>query len=207
MQAGPDGAVLVPVKAFRLAKVRLAGALAPDERESLARTLAEGVLAAAAPLPVAVVCDDPEVAEWAAGRCDRVVWTPARGLNAAVEAGVDALAADGAGVVVVCHADLPRAADLGSLARPGRVTLAPDRRRDGTNVAAVPARAGFRFHYGPGSFAAHRAEAARLGLACEVADRPELAWDVDVPADLEGLVVGALGWPPGDGGWGSRWSR
>ena len=45
------------------------------------------------------------------------------------------------------------------------MTLVPDRRDDGTNVGAcIPARAGFRFHYGPVSSPAHRAEARRLGL-------------------------------------------
>ncbi len=45
------------------------------------------------------------------------------------------------------------------------VTLVPDRRDDGTNVVCVPTRAGFRFPYGPGSFARHRAEARASGAA------------------------------------------
>ena len=39
-----------------------------------------------------------------------------------------------------------------------------DRRDDGTNVACVPSGAGFRFSYGPGSFARHCDEAVRLGF-------------------------------------------
>ena len=73
-------AVLVPVKAFDRAKVRLAPALAPRERERLARVMAEHVLAAAAPLPVAVVCDDADVAAWARAKDARVVWSPGAGL-------------------------------------------------------------------------------------------------------------------------------
>ncbi|MBO0893955.1 MAG: hypothetical protein J2O39_06235, partial [Acidimicrobiales bacterium] len=53
---GPE-VVLVPVKAFAHAKLRLAPALPPPEREALARRMGERVLAAAAPLPTAVVCD------------------------------------------------------------------------------------------------------------------------------------------------------
>ena len=60
-----DVAVLVPVKDFRQAKVRLAGALAPWERAALARSMASNVVAAADSLPVFVVCDDGEVAAWA----------------------------------------------------------------------------------------------------------------------------------------------
>ena len=64
------------------------------------------------------------------------------------------------------------------------MTLVPDRHDDGTNVACVPSGAGFRFHYGPGSFARHRAEARRLGLPWRVVRDPELTWDVDVPGDI-----------------------
>ena len=64
------------------------------------------------------------------------------------------------------------------------VTLVPDRYGNGTNVIALPTGAGFRFSYGPGSFARHRAEAERLGLPVRVLDLPDLAWDVDEPADM-----------------------
>jgi 2-phospho-L-lactate guanylyltransferase len=64
------------------------------------------------------------------------------------------------------------------------VTLVPDRHRDGTNAACVPSHAGFSFAYGADSFAAHRAEATRLGLTLRLASDPQLGWDVDVAADL-----------------------
>jgi len=181
--SGPE-AVLVPIKAFSEAKVRLAAVLNAADRAALARSLAAGVIAAAGASPVSVVCDDPEVAEWAAAAGAAVIWTPARGLNAAVAEGVSALAAQGVALVTVAHADLPLVTDLTGLGRPDTVVLAPDRRRDGTNVIAIPADCGFSFSYGAGSFGRHRAEAERLGLAVEVVERPDLAWDVDVPDDL-----------------------
>ena len=180
-------AVLVPVKAFREAKVRLAPALSPAERGALARTMAEAVLVAAAPLPVAVVCDDIDVADWARQHGALVVWEPGRGLNGAVEAGVSQLAADGVTEVIVAHGDLPHAADLAALAGAGGITLVPDRRRDGTNVVVVPAQAGFRFSYGPGSFARHHAEALRLDMPPRILDDPRLTFDVDLPVDLDAL--------------------
>lgn len=188
--------VLVPVKAFGAAKQRLAPALGPAERATLARRMAEQVLAAAAPLPVAVVCDDAEVAEWARQLGVTVIGEPGRGLNGAVAAGVSALEAAGAGEVVVAHADLPAARTLAPLTGFSGVTLVPDRRRDGTNVLCVPAGAGFRFAYGPGSFGRHLAEVHRLGLACRVLDQPDLAWDVDVPGDL---IAGCRSAPAGNG--------
>jgi 2-phospho-L-lactate guanylyltransferase len=180
-------AVLIPVKAFRTAKVRLAPALDPGQRAALAQQMAEAVVSAASPLPVAVVCDDVDVAAWARAHRALVVWEPGRGLNGAVEAGVGVLQTLGVEEVIVAHGDLPRAAALPSLAGHDGVTLVPDRRRDGTNVAVVPTGAGFRFAYGPGSFARHRAEADRLALALRVVDDPRLAFDVDDPGDLAAL--------------------
>jgi 2-phospho-L-lactate guanylyltransferase len=177
-------AVLVPVKAFSRAKLRLAPALEPWERADLARRMAAHVLAVAAPLPVSVVCDDAEVAAWATSHGAAVVWAPYRGLDGAVASGVAHLAGLGHSRVIVAHGDLPHARSLADLAPGEGVTLVPDRRDDGTNVAVVPAGAGFRFAYGPSSFGRHRREAERLGLAVTVRRAPELAWDVDVPADL-----------------------
>jgi 2-phospho-L-lactate/phosphoenolpyruvate guanylyltransferase len=176
--------VLVPVKAFGEAKARIAPTLDAAGRDALARIMAERVLAAAAPLPVAVVCDDAEVAQWAQRHGAMVLPEPGRGLNGAVEAGVDRLGAAGASEVLVVHADLPGAHEVAQLGGFEGVTLVPDRRDDGTNVACVPVGAGFRFHYGPGSFTRHRDEARRLGLPCRLVRDPELTWDVDVPDDI-----------------------
>jgi 2-phospho-L-lactate/phosphoenolpyruvate guanylyltransferase len=181
-------AVLVPVKAFREAKLRLAPALPAAERSRLAKEMATHVLSAARPLPVAVVCDDADVAGWARQQGALVVWEPGRGLNGAVQAGVEQLGVAGARQVVVAHADLPLAGPLAWASRFAGVTLVPDRRDDGTNVVCVPTGSGFTFSYGPGSFQRHGAEAHRLGLALRVVREPLLGHDVDVPADL---VAGA----------------
>lgn len=183
-------AVLVPIKAFAEAKVRLAPALDAGARADLARRLAARVLAAGAPLPVAVVCDDDAVAAFAEAHGATVIRTERLGLNGAVAAGVAHLADAGFDEVVVAHGDLPLAAGLADLAGagPSTVTLVPDRRDDGTNVLVVPTGAGFGFHYGARSFAAHRVEAERLGLDVRVVRDERLAWDVDLPDDLEALT-------------------
>ncbi len=180
---GPE-VVLIPVKAFHQAKRRLGTALSDPDREQLVRAMATHVISASAPLPVAVVCDDDVVAAWAEEHGASVVWAPGHGLNGAVRAGVHRLAQAGARWVTVAHGDLPRAKGLGTLSPFDGVTLVPDRRDDGTNVLRLPAIADFRFAYGPGSFRAHRAEATRLGLAVRILRAPDLAYDVDWPADL-----------------------
>lgn len=184
MPSTPSAAVLVPVKAFAAAKVRLAPALAAPDRAALAQTMAEAVVAAAAPLPVAVACDDQGVAAWAEALGAAVIWSPRAGLNGAVQRGFAALGSEGFEVVVVSHADLPHARHLDRTLGFDGVTLVPDRRDDGTNVIAVPTASSFRFAYGPSSFARHLAEAARVGCRVRVLRLPDLQWDVDTPDDL-----------------------
>ncbi|HMG42752.1 MAG TPA: 2-phospho-L-lactate guanylyltransferase [Acidimicrobiales bacterium] len=189
-RVGRSAAVVVPVKAFTVAKLRLSPVLDPPARAALARQLADGVVRAAAPLRVVVVCDDDEVHDWARAAGADVVWCPDRGLNGAVADGVAALREDGVDRAVVAHADLPLARELAWVADFPGVTLVPDRRRDGSNVVAVPTDSGFGFSYGAGSFARHRAEAARLGLPLRIVDDHALRWDVDLPSDLD--------WPHAD---------
>ena len=191
-----QAAVVVPVKAFHAAKLRLAPALSPASRAVLAREMATRVVRAAGSLPVLVVCDDEAVRSWAIEVGAIAYWTPGLGLIGAVEAGVGAAAADGADRVLVAHADLPLATGLNHVVGTHGVVIVPDRWNDGTNVIAIPATAGFRFAYGPGSAARHQAEALRLGLEVQVIDDQVLGWDVDLPGDLqlpsgEDLAAGA----------------
>ena len=127
------------------------------------------------------MCDDDEVRAWAEAQGAEAIWTPGLGLNGAVEAGVAHLARRGVDRVVVAHADLPLATDLTWLADTDGVTLVPDRHRDGTNVACVPAdgrvlvrvrRRQLRRPPGRG----RRASGSTVRLVPD----PRLGWDVDV---------------------------
>ncbi|MEM7339204.1 MAG: 2-phospho-L-lactate guanylyltransferase [Actinomycetota bacterium] len=185
----PDGradvAVVVPIKSFVEAKGRLSASLSPGERADLARDMAAGVIRAAAPLPVWVVCHDHDVARWAMGEGARVMWLSRPGLNSAVSAADRFLHRTGVTRIVVAHGDLPLARELEWVADGAGVTIVPDRRGEGTNVLALPTGAGFVFGYGEGSAARHRAEAERLGLAVRIVTDADLGWDVDTPEDLD----------------------
>lgn len=195
--------VLIPVKGFRLAKGRLADRLSDTERHELARNMASQVVKAAGSLPVRVVCDNDEVADWARAVGAEVLWIDVDGLNPAMSAAVAALEADldldvdGSGHVVVAHADLPHAQTLAGLAETGTVTIVPDRHLDGTNVMALPLGTGFEFHYGPGSFRAHCTEALRCGLDLRVRRIADLEFDIDTPDDLD--AAGLFGSASADG--------
>jgi 2-phospho-L-lactate guanylyltransferase len=184
----PGAVVVVPVKAFAQAKMRLAPVLGPDERAELARKMAARVLAAARPLPVVVVCDDADVAEWAQKLGARVLVEPGLGLNGAVQTAFAQLGDEGWQRLVVAHGDLPLATNLGWLADAEGIVLVPDRHEEGTNVISLPTGCAFAFAYGPGSFARHQQEARRTGLAWRVVHDAELAWDVDFPDDMTAVA-------------------
>jgi 2-phospho-L-lactate guanylyltransferase len=183
--------VVIPIRAFRSGKARLAEALDDDRRAALALTMAERVVAASGPLPIVVVSSDPAVETWAgAARLD-VVADPGAGLDAAVAAGVAYHRALGRRRVVVAHADLPHA-PAGGLVRFAHlaadiVAIVPCHRDDGTPVLSVPTDVDFGFAYGPGSARRHAAVARGLGLPTLVVRDPALGYDVDVPADLAAL--------------------
>ncbi|WP_420621434.1 2-phospho-L-lactate guanylyltransferase [Candidatus Poriferisodalis sp.] len=189
--------VLIPVKGFRLAKGRLAERLNETERDELARNMAAQVVKAAGSLPVQVVCDNDEVADWARSVGADVMWVEAKGLNPALIAAVAELETsegrnhDSPGHVLIAHADLPHAETLAGLAEAGTVTIVPDRHLDGTNVMALPLGTGFEFHYGPGSFNAHCDEALDRGLDLRVRRVAALEFDIDTPDDFDaaGLSV------------------
>ncbi len=185
--------MLVPVKAFLQAKGRLAPVLTNQQRARLARRMATVVVAAAAPWPAFVVCDDSTVAGWAEEVGATVVWRPGVGLNAAVGEGVAELRRLGVRRAVIAHSDLPLAESFAALAGfdaasgTPAVSIVSDRREDGTNVIALPTDAPFTFAYGAGSFRRHSAEARRLGLAVRVVRHRQLGFDVDLPSDLAEL--------------------
>lgn len=149
--------------------------------------MATQVVRSATGLPVAVVCDDAAVAEWATSLGARVVWEPGRGLNLAVQEGFRQLRELGVHDVVVAAGDLPLATDLRWVTRFDGITLVPDRRQDGTNVIGLPAGTDFTFAYGPGSFARHLRNARQSGHPVRVVRSSPLAWDVDLPEDLAGI--------------------
>ena len=63
------------------------------------------------------------------------------------------------------------------------LVICPDETEDGTNALLLGPPGDFTFHYGPGSFRAHLAEAARRGRAAAVVAAPGLRFDLDTESD------------------------
>ena len=89
----------------------------------------------------------------------------------------------------MCSSDLVCARTFADLVRPGAITLVPDLRGDGTNVAAVPVDLTFAFAYGPRSFDRHQHLALAVGIELVVRRDPLLALDIDTPDDLAHPLV------------------
>jgi len=184
---------VIPIKASSSGKSRLSGALEPDAREKLVGAMLEHVVAAAqgASRIARVMLVGPS--RLGLPETIPLLADPGKGLNAAIESAVTQLLASEEtppGRLLILFADLPEVTsaeiDLLAAVPAGTVALAPDRHEIGTNALSLPASAAsrFRFAFGEDSFARHKAECDRLGLAVEVILSHGLERDVDEPADL-----------------------
>ena len=183
----------VPAKALARGKSRLAPALDAAARRALSRRFLDRVLEVAARcIPAAdiqVISDGADALDVARAHGAATLLQSGRGLNDALDQARRAARDDGVSTLMVLPSDLPflAARDVSYLIAagtvPGALAVARDRRRQGTNALVLPAGADFRFRFGPGSAAAHIAEAHRCGRRPVAVDRPGIAFDVDTPED------------------------
>lgn len=187
---------LVPAKCFASAKSRLSRVLDEGERERLARSMLEHVLAAIAGASrisaTYVVTDCDDVEELSRGRGATVLRdASAPPLGAIVDGALGTLASRGERRALVVMSDLPRLHpdDLDALAASeSGFVVAPDVSRLGTNALGLdlPLDGGTCFGR-VDSFEAHREHARRRGVACSIVERPGVAFDVDGEDDLAAL--------------------
>ncbi len=188
--------VVIPVKAPGDCKTRLAGVLGDSARRALVATMLDQVVDVAHRVPGvdAVLLVGPSRHHLPLST--RLLDDPGRGLNAALASAGRVASVEAIDRVVFVSADLPHlvADDLNRLIDlpPGSAAIAPDRAGTGTNALSLPgSRApAFGLRYGIGSFAAHVAEARRIGLDLETIRSATLALDIDVPEDLDTLRIG-----------------
>jgi 2-phospho-L-lactate guanylyltransferase len=191
---------IVPVGRLRGAKRRLATILTPDQRCALARAMLADVLdalrASRSLSGIMVVTADAEAASLAETAHARVLSEPVRpGLTRAVTAAAAALAAEGAGGVLVVVADVPLAtADEidALLARHGSapaVTLVPAYADGGTCAIACSPPDVIAFQFGDDSFRRHAAAARARGIVPAVVELPGLGLDIDRPSDIAALLA------------------
>jgi 2-phospho-L-lactate guanylyltransferase len=198
---------ILPVKHLHQSKRRLAHLLSADERAALIGRFLDNLLLTLHATPgidrTLVVTCDPAVVRLARRRgADVLPESAADGLNTAVERGAARAAVEGATAVLLLPVDLPfaRVDDIAAMLRSlatgdgPLLAICGDEAGQGTNALLLAPPGDFTFHYGPGSFAAHLAEAERRGRATCIVRAPGLRFDLDTERDwwaYSGHVVGA----------------
>jgi 2-phospho-L-lactate guanylyltransferase len=187
--------IIVPARAFGAGKTRLAPVLDAEGRRRFSRDCFRRVVSIArrtvGPAHVLVITRDAGVLGLAGRLGARRILERERGLNTAVTQAVAHAGGQGARGVLILHSDLPRldVRDVRRLVlamrRHSGVVLGPDRDCDGTNALGLNPIGRFDFHYGAGSFAAHRKEARGRRRHLRVITGDRIQADVDTPAQYE----------------------
>ena len=174
--------ILVPLKRFDIAKVRLRHSGVADVT-LVARNLAIEVLEACRPRPVIVIGESEEIANFARDRGVESFESEAPDLNEAVSLAYRSIR-DRYNRVIIAHGDLRYPAGLGSFVPEEGITVYTDHRGTGTNVLTLPTGLDFRFGYGPGSAQHHVDEARRLDTPSKLITDSNWRFDVDEFDDL-----------------------
>jgi 2-phospho-L-lactate guanylyltransferase len=201
----PDIWAALPVKEFANAKQRLAGLLTQPQREALAATMLEDVLAALASADLAGVIVntlDPLATDLAHRYNARVITDDARsGHTGAVAAIARTLSREGHAGMLALPGDIPRvtATEINTLIAAHRpapsFTIAPAHDELGSNgvLCAPPEAVPLRF--GDNSYFPHLDTARRHGIEPTIVPLPGFALDIDHPEDLRAFLRAAPAMP------------
>lgn len=192
--------VVIPVRSFEGAKLRLGAALDAEERASLVERLLRRLVAVARAVDgvaeVIVVSADPEVLAVATETGARPLPQRTQGLNPALAEARDAAIGDR---LLVLPGDLPAAApaDVAAVLAAGDaagspcVVLVPDRYGLGTNALLLDPPTAIDPAFGGDSRAGHAWLATSADVRyVELSGLPGLDLDLDTPDDL--LLAGAV---------------
>lgn len=188
---------VVPLRGMASGKSRLASVLDAAARRQLNQLLLTRTLDAIGrwrgEVSRCVVVSSCEEALETAARLGAVAvpeMADESGLNRAAALGASYAGHNGAGAVLILPCDLPylKPESLAALVRAadttGHMVIAPDRAGTGTNALLVNAQGPFEFRFGERSYTRHLELAAERGWTAAICSRPELAFDLDTPADL-----------------------
>ncbi len=185
----------VPVKEFTGAKSRLSALLTPAQREILARTMLEDVLAALAGATrlagILVNTVDPRAAALAERYGARVVTEGARdGHTGAVNGMARVLAAEGEGALLTMPGDIPRVTSweidtvVSSCLPAPSFTIVPAHDELGSNAVLCAPSLAVPLRFGDDSYFPHVIAARRHGVEPVIVRLPGIGLDIDHPADL-----------------------
>ena len=195
-------AAIIPVKPFAEGKSRLISVLGNDQRQALIRNMfchvLETTLATQGIADTIVISRDEEaltLAEEAGAHA--ILEAENSNLNAALNVARKASVALSASGLLVVPADLAKLkpTDLSAVlpcaehqaSATALVVIAPDESQLGTNALFIRPSDSFKFLFGTNSFEKHHTVAIKAGCDVHIIERPNLAFDVDEPNDLNNL--------------------
>lgn len=189
----------VPVKSFTGAKSRTASILTPAQREILAATMLEDVLAALAGASrlagILVNTIDPTAAALAERYGARVVTEGALdGHTGAVNGMARILAREGKGALLTLPGDIPRVtsaevdAVIGSSLPAPSFTIVPAHDELGSNAVLCAPPFSVTLRFGDDSYFPHLMAARATGIEPTIVRLPGIGLDIDHPADLRAFV-------------------
>jgi 2-phospho-L-lactate guanylyltransferase len=190
----------VPVKAFTGAKQRTGSLLTAAQREILAATMLEDVLAALAGAKslagILVNTVDPVAASLAQRYGARVVTEGAReGHTGAVNGMARILVAEGKGALLTMPGDIPRvtAAEVDAVVAACRpapsFTIVPAHDELGSNAVLCAPPFAVPLRFGDDSYFPHLAAARTQGIEPTIVRLPGIGMDIDHPADLRSFMA------------------
>jgi 2-phospho-L-lactate guanylyltransferase len=191
---------VLPVKSPRNAKQRLSGYLTPGQRETLARTMFEEVLATLTRVRnigrIIVASSDPDVLGHARNTgVDVLVEIEQKSHSLSADFAARHAAEAGARSVLLMPIDVPLVTpdEIGSLLMGTLhgLIVVPSSDGTGTNALVRTPPDAIRSCFGPGSFQAHCGQAETLGIPLQVMHPPGILFDIDTPEDVAELIARA----------------
>jgi 2-phospho-L-lactate guanylyltransferase len=184
----------VPVKEFTGAKQRLSVLLSPAQREVLAATMLEDVLAALAGARrlggILVNTVEPRAVALAQRYGADVIEDGARGGHTGAVMGMARALAAAGHAMLTLPGDVPRvtAAEIDTVVASAHsapsFTIAPAHDALGSNAVLCAPPDAVKLRFGDDSYFPHLTAARRCGVTPTVVRLPGLAMDIDHPADL-----------------------
>ncbi len=192
---------IIPVKDTRYSKQRTAAKLGAAERQQLALTMLEDVLAAVQPTgrraQMVLVTVDPAAIALAEKYGATTTDTGADdGHTGSVTAAAKAMARAGAAGFLTLPGDIPLVAtseveqllDAHQVREPA-FTIAPSHDKLGSNAVACSPVGAVALRFGDDSFGPHLSAARANGIEPTVLELPGIAQDIDTPADIERFLT------------------
>lgn len=191
-------AILIPVKSFAAAKMRLGANFSPHMRAALAAAMCEDLFGTVAKTGVPrVYVASSEAA--ALARAARLGWrtiaeTEQISESRSVDAASRLCAAEGVTALLRLPIDIPLTEPediesvLAAAEKAPSAVIVPSRDGTGTNALLRVPPTLFASHFGPGSFARHMAEAEACGASVRLLRNERIGFDVDDPDDLAAIA-------------------